>query len=59
MAEKLRKLEDVNVVSFRGLSVHPAALLFEFCYVEIDGLFCHSLNEVLAILNDNQYCDFK
>ena len=59
LAEKLRKLEDVNVVSFRGLSVRPAALLFEFCYVEIDGLFCHSLNEVLAILNDNKYFDLN
>ena len=59
-AYSLRKLHHVNVVRFRGYSIRPSALVFEYCEVIVnDGIIVHSLREILDVFNDEEYTVLK
>ena len=56
-ANSLLKLKHVNVCSFRGFSLRPSAIIFEYCHVnfgEVNGIV-HNLKELVTIFNDNGY----
>ena len=58
-ATTLIKLKHENVCRLRGLSYRPAVLLFEYCFVDIDGQLLHNLRELLSLFNENLYFNFK
>ena len=50
---KLRKLNDANVIRFRGYSVRPSALLFEFCEVKLSDMSANNISQLITIFNEN------
>ena len=54
VASKLRKLQNKNVVRFRGYSVRPCALLFQYCFVKIESEIVHNLSQLTSILNEKE-----
>ena len=59
VAKKLKQLNNVNVVRFRGYSTHPAGMLFEYCSVSLDEQVVHNLSDLISIFNDNDYFHLK
>ena len=44
-ADSLLKLEHNNVVRFSGYSARPAALIFEYCFVTLEGKMLQVVNK--------------
>ena len=55
VSDRLRQLQLKNIVQFYGFSLRPTALCFEICFVQLDDVIVHSLEDFLNILNDNDY----
>ena len=43
--DSLLKLEHNNVVRFSGYSARPAALIFEYCFVTLEGKMLQVVNK--------------
>ena len=52
VAVKLRELKHNNIVRFRGYSVKPSALFFEFCAVKVEDDVAHNLTQLISLLNE-------
>ena len=53
ISTKLQKLKFVNIVRFRGYSLRPSAIFFEYCAVEVNGEIVNNLSQLISILNEN------
>ena len=49
---KLRQLKNDNIVRFRGYSIRPSAIFFEYCSVTVGEEIVHNLSQLMAVLNN-------
>ena len=52
------QIAQENVVQFVGYSLRPSILVFEYCELNIDGEFVHTVSQVLEIWNDDESYNF-
>ena len=58
--EKMKEIKNPNVIQMLGFCPRPSALVFEYCYVELeDGDIATNLGQVLEVLNDEKTFDFN
>lgn len=61
--QMLTKLKNEHVVRLSGYSLNPAALVYEFCEVQVEKdnqiTLLHSLKDVITIFNDFDYFDLQ
>ena len=55
ISNQLRQLRHENIIRFRGYSVRPSALVFEFCEVELGGDVVNNLRQLITIFNENEH----
>ena len=58
IAKKLLQIAQENVVQFVGYSLRQSILVFEYCELNIDGEFAHTVSKVLEIWNDDEKYNF-
>lgn len=55
IAIKLRNLDNVNIVRFRGYSLRPTALCFELCEISVNGLIINNVTQLIEAFNENDH----
>ena len=58
IAKKLLQIAQENIVQFLRYSLRPSILVFEYCELNIDGEFVHTVSQVLEIWNDDEKYNF-
>ena len=58
IAKELLQIAQENVVQLVGYSFRPSILVFEYCDLNIDGEFVHTVSQVLEIWNDDGKYNF-
>ena len=58
IAKELLQIAQENVVQLVGYSFWPSILVFEYCELNIDGEFVHTVSQVLEIWNDDEKYNF-
>ena len=58
IAKKLLQIAQEKIVQFVRYSLRPSILVFEYCELNIDGEFVHTVSQVLEIWNDNEKYNF-
>ena len=58
IAKKLLPIAQENIVQFVRYSLRPSILVFEYCELNIDGEFVHTVSQVLEIWNDDKKYNF-
>ena len=59
LASQLRKIKDSNVVRFRGYSLRPSAIPFEYCSLSFNGEVVHNLYQLISNLNAADHFIFQ
>ncbi|XP_065654902.1 probable serine/threonine-protein kinase DDB_G0272254 [Hydra vulgaris] len=55
VADKLRKLVCPHLVVFRGYSLRPSALIFDFCGVNVGDECVNNVSQMIKIFNENDH----
>lgn len=61
-ANALLKLKHENICRFRGYSLRPSALLFEYCQIMMDEdshCIVNDLKQLVTLFNDHDYFSFS
>ena len=58
IAKKSLQIAQENIVQFVGYSLRPSILVFEYCELNIDGEFVHTVSQVLEIWNNDEKYKF-
>ena len=45
----------MNIIRFRGYSVRPSALIFEYCEVDLQDDVANNFRQLITVFNDNEH----
>lgn len=58
-ADSIRRLRHRNIVHFRGYSLKPSCMLFEYCHVNLtEDLVVHNMKDLINNYNDFEYYNY-